>query len=348
MNLLILWSPLADYTLECFHALSMKKDINLYIIYQPVSSAAPFSDFDMSFFKWAKTYEKQQEPDLLKECESIEPDFILMASWNYPFYMKMARSFRKKGTHVLSCFDGQWEPTLKQRLGVLSSPFFLKPAIDNFFVPGDRQAKFARKLGYENPLTGYYCANTDRFTAVADKRPPGKFVFVGRLVESKGIRELIEAYVQYRQSSRNPWDLIVAGTGELRSLLESKEGVSLKGFVQPDDLPGVMSQATCLVLPSHSEPWGLVVHEATSAGLLVIASHKVGSSTWFVRDGINGRIVSNSVESIREALASVSSQSDASLQVMRENSRKLASLWTKNDWAGYVYNYLDLHKKQKN
>ena len=72
--------------------------------------------------------------------------------------------------------------------------------------------------------------------------------------------------------------------------LEGCEGVTFEGFVQPAELPAVMRRAACLVLPSLSEAWGVVVHEATSCGLHVIASEAVGAADDLVRDGVNGRV----------------------------------------------------------
>lgn len=53
-------------------------------------------------------------------------------------------------------------------------------------------------------------------------------------------------------------------------------------------VPGWLAQSDVLVLPSKSEPWGLVVNEAMVCGLPVIVSETCGCADDLVRDGVNG------------------------------------------------------------
>jgi len=345
-KILLLWSPLADYTMACFQKLSEREDIELYIIYQRTESNAPYHHFDLDFFKKVYIYTKEAEKQLDDFCMSLQPDIILMASWNYPFYMSVARRSRKNGTYVISTFDGQWRATLKQKIGILVSPFFLKPAIDNFFVPGDRQANFARKLGYKNPLLGFYSAYTERFKNITRNRISRKFLFVGRLVPIKGIANLVEAYKEYRRSTNDPWELTIVGIGHLSSLCKDVEGIVMKDFVQPQDLPEIFSDAICLVLPSFFEPWGLVIHEAVTSGLPVICSHECGGLTMFVRDGQNGYIINTDTPSLVRAMKQMSAKTNEELREMSAASRLLGSLWTTDTWTDYVYKYICSHSRK--
>lgn len=338
-KVLLLWSPLADYTVACFRALS-KKSVELYIIYQPGESDAPYDQFDLSFCKNVIAYSKEKESDLFDYCSKLSPDVIIMSSWNYKFYMSVSRACKKNGTYVVSTFDGQWAGTLKQRLGIVSSPFFLKPSIDNFFVPGDRQANFARKLGYKNPFIGYYSANSERFKDVAVNQGANKFIFVGRLVPVKGIEYLIAAYKRYRSTVKDPWGLVICGKGELLHLCENEKGVEIYGFTQPSQLPERLASARCFILPSIFEPWGLVVHEAALAGLPIISSHASGASTFYVRDGQNGYIINPDVESLFRSMKLISEASTEKLDEMSEVSKALGSLWTTEKWADYVDRYI--------
>jgi glycosyltransferase involved in cell wall biosynthesis len=336
-KILLLWSPLADYSVSCFRKLAEKKDIALYMIYQPAETNAPYNQFDLGFCKKAIAYNRDREKELDDFCMDLSPDIIIMSSWNYRFYMSIARKSKKKGSYVISTFDGQWRATLKQWLGIIASPFFLKPAIDNFFVPGDRQANFARKLGYKNPLQGYYSASTERFTHSIPRRVFNKFIFVGRLVPIKGIDYLIKAYEEYRDSVSHPWKLIIVGKGELDSLCNDVKGIEVKEFIQPQDLPAVLAEAACLVLPSFFEPWGVVIHEAVTSGLSVICSYECGAATMFVRDGQNGYIINPDQASLVTAMKKMSAKSSADLEEMSDTSRLLGSLWTTEKWAEYVY-----------
>jgi glycosyltransferase involved in cell wall biosynthesis len=64
--------------------------------------------------------------------------------------------------------------------------------------------------------------------------------------------------------------------------------VHLAGIQQAEELGAYYALARCFVLPSTSEPWGLVVNEAMSASLPVIVSSHCGCVEDLVEDGVNG------------------------------------------------------------
>jgi glycosyltransferase involved in cell wall biosynthesis len=63
--------------------------------------------------------------------------------------------------------------------------------------------------------------------------------------------------------------------GEVTALLPPGRG-AVTGFVNQAELPSYYHAADILVLPSQSEPWGLVVTEAMTAGVLPVVSDRVG------------------------------------------------------------------------
>ncbi len=334
MQILLLWASLADYSVAALHSLS-KKNCSLSIIYQPIDANAPYKDFDMSFAEYHINYNSLSEKKIEDFCYQLKPNVIIMASWNYPLYMKIAKKLKKEGTYVVSTFDGQWEATLKQRLGIIVSPFLLKPSIDNFFVPGDRQAVFARKLGYPNPFLGYYSANSSLFFNKKNTFP-SKFIFCGRLVSIKGIDYLVKAYLNYRKIVSKPWDLMICGKGQLETLFNNIDGVECKGFQDPKSLASCFTEASCLILPSYHEPWGVVIHEAALAGLSIISSHACGAATYFVRDGQNGFLINADEDSLTNAMVKMSTQSPQKLMNMSSTSNQLGQFWTTDKWADYV------------
>ena len=98
--------------------------------------------------------------------------------------------------------------------------------------------------------------------------------FLGRLTPLKGIEFLADSLVEDELSN---WTLHVAGRGEkgyerkLKNKYESKK-VELMGFIDPYEL---LSNIDVLVVPSlWNEPFGLVVVEAMSFGVPVVASNR--------------------------------------------------------------------------
>ncbi len=70
-------------------------------------------------------------------------------------------------------------------------------------------------------------------------------------------------------------------------IITSMEFVFIEG--QPwYDVPKILALADVFILPSYSEPWGLVVNEAMASGLPVIVSNKCGSAFDAVLEDVNG------------------------------------------------------------
>jgi glycosyltransferase involved in cell wall biosynthesis len=115
------------------------------------------------------------------------------------------------------------------------------------------------------------------------------------------------------------------------------EGVHFSGFVQPTELPGSFSQAGCFVLPSIWEPWGVVIHEACSAGVPVICTSSCGASVHLVQDGFNGLIVEpGSAASLARAFKQFASLSVEQRAAMGETSYQLSLQFTPQRWASTV------------
>ena len=342
MNITILWSSLADYSVELFRELAEQEKCRLQIFYQSVDKKAPYDGFDLSFAEMSTNCSNITYKYLEEQVSRFTPRIILMSSWRYPLYMKLTKYMRKKGIYVISAMDNQWYGTPKQLLGVLTSKYFLKPSIDTFLVSGDRQAHFAKKLGYKEVMYGLYAADTKKYKNekyITDR--PKKFLFVGRLAAEKGIQSLIDAYLIYRNELDEPWDLEIIGTGPFENKLMNYPGVNYLGFVQPKDLNKFYNNARCFVLPSLREPWGVVIQEAASAGLPIIASYECGAITRFVFEGVNGIIINTNTESIKNAFIKMSCAKDEQLIEMSNNSVILAQLWSPSKLAKYLIGNLN-------
>jgi teichuronic acid biosynthesis glycosyltransferase TuaC len=133
-------------------------------------------------------------------------------------------------------------------------------------------------------------------------------VYVGGLVESKGISDLAAACEPLLNQHEN-FHLVCVGDGPSRSVLEKlsarvarKEAVSLPGQVAPEEVPHYLQGADFLVLPSHSEGMPQVVLEAMDCGLPVVAT-RVGGVGEAVTDGRTGLLVeARNVEQLRGAI----------------------------------------------
>ena len=127
---------------------------------------------------------------------------LIVNSWHIPTYMKAARKWRGRALRVV-VMDHQWINSPKQWLGRLTRQLFIQPAFDAAFMPGDEQAVFARHLGFKQHeiIVGLYTCDDPFFTGPQDP-PQDSFLFTGRLVATKGVDVLAEAYRRYRAERR--------------------------------------------------------------------------------------------------------------------------------------------------
>jgi glycosyltransferase involved in cell wall biosynthesis len=113
-------------------------------------------------------------------------------------------------------------------------------------------------------------------------------IFVGRLVEQKGIPDLIKVWRNVNQ--RYPdWQLDVFGNGEMDSLPE------IKLFVHPptEDIMEEYINSSMLLMTSVYEPFGLVLPEAMSCGLPVVAFDCPYGPADIINHEYNGYLVPN-------------------------------------------------------
>lgn len=118
-------------------------------------------------------------------------------------------------------------------------------------------------------------------------RSQKRIIFVGRLVEQKGIPELVAAWrIVYE---RHPdWQLHVYGEGDREHMLQSASGIQV--FAPVKNIFEKYCECSMLVLTSRWEPFGLVIPEAMSCGLPVVSFEDDGPCS-IISDGEDGFLV---------------------------------------------------------
>jgi glycosyltransferase involved in cell wall biosynthesis len=122
----------------------------------------------------------------------------------------------------------------------------------------------------------------------------GKVIlYLGRLVQEKGLYTLIDAFERIRKNTRN-LNLVIAGEGPIKDRLIRKvqdrgleKSVHFTGFVDEETKVALYRLCHLFVLPSHYEPFGIVVLEAMSSRIPVVVSD-VGGLSEIVEDNVTG------------------------------------------------------------
>lgn len=158
---------------------------------------------------------------------------------------------------------------------------------------------FATKKGpvIFNPanLSNFYQADHSKIV-------PGRLFFAGTVCEKKGIRQLIKAIPQIRESFPEV-HLVVAGRdwqfpdgssyiSYLKNQVITPEidpYVTFLGAVPNTKLPQLIEEAELCIYPSHMEAMPLAWIEVLSMGKAFLAS-KLGPGPEVVQDGVTGRL----------------------------------------------------------
>jgi glycosyltransferase involved in cell wall biosynthesis len=169
--------------------------------------------------------------------------------------------------------------------------------------------------------------------------PQRYFVFVGRLVQEKGVYELLSAYARLDAPLRQQVGLVIVGDGpcrgEMRQLAESISpgSVVFSGFVHRDELGAYYALAEALILPTYTDTWGMVVNEAMACGLPVIVSSAAGCSADLIRENWNGILIKpREVDTLESAMRRVATDPDL-LRSMSANSGQHIQNYSPEAWA---------------
>lgn len=131
----------------------------------------------------------------------------------------------------------------------------------------------------------------DAMPVMPEREDRGAYLFLGRLVDVKGIAPLLQAWLELRTQlgERTP-KLVIAGEGPLESLVVGKDNPSVEyvGMLTGAGKAEALRTCRALVVPSvWWEPLGLVMYEAYDHGKPVLAARS-GGMTEALQQGVTG------------------------------------------------------------
>jgi glycosyltransferase involved in cell wall biosynthesis len=154
------------------------------------------------------------------------------------------------------------------------------------------------------------------------------FLYVGRLIERKGVDLLIRAAKSLPDEDIG---VVIVGDGEEREALErlaaGDRRIVFAGRAGYRETPRYYALADVLVLPARHEPWGLVINEAMACGLAVIAHRHCGAAVDLLAADNGVALGTFSVEELSEAMASLA-RDRARLDSMKSRSLDKIKDWT--------------------
>ena len=303
---------------------------------------------------------------MIRALDRDRPDAVGIVGYARPESMAAARWARRVGVPSVLMSESQaidrpriwWKEAIKRgRLRRFDAALVGGPSHRDYLVelgmPYNRVA-----LGYNAVDNAFYRTLDDdrRGRLEASQELPSNpfFLSVCRFVSEKNLICLIEAFARYRdQACHSPkWDLVLCGDGSQAPLIEEtiarsghEEAIHCPGFLQADALCRWYAHAAAFVLPSLSEPWGLVVNEAASAGLPLLVSERAGCAATLVPEpeGTTGaRFDPLDPEELTRKLTWLASLPQDERRAMGQRAADVVSQWGPDRFAQGMLEALDL------
>ena len=193
--------------------------------------------------------------------------------------------------------------------------------------------------------------SSDRFII---RKKIKEILFVGRLVERKGVIYLIKAFRNILERYKEPIRLVIVGDGPERNNLEQEsytlgieQNVKFTGFISDNILSDYYNSADIFVLPaiidSHgdTEGLGVVLIEAMLRGIPVVASN-VGGIVDIVKNNRTGILVNEKdIDQLANAIIELLENKKRAKHL---SDNAIEYLKNKFSWDYIVQKYLNIYK----
>lgn len=330
IQIVYLYAEVMSYNVAIFREYVKNHNAEVHVICWDSQKKTPYKtpEIDDVFYYGKSGF---TDESLVTFVINLNPKLIVTSGWMDAFYIKACKKLRCLNIPILAVSDTQYYGTLRQRLGIFYFKLFYKKAFSHVWVAGPFQYEYAKRLGYKNNeiVFNFLSADLPLFNAIYAKTKqekainyPHQFLFAGRFAPEKGLHILIEAWNKIED--KKDWKLTLVGNGPLKEQLSVQNDIQIIDFVQPETFEKIINQTGCFVLPSVKEPWALVLHEFSAAGLPIIASDTCGAIPYFLINNYNGFTFENEkVQDLKQKMEKIIQSSDAELIQMSTFSHKL-------------------------
>ncbi len=265
------------------------------------------------FFKFLRRWRKATR----KLIREISPD-VIHAHWLFPGGYVTKKSLNKGQKLYLSMHGTDVFLVQKHNMARGMAKKIIRRCNGTHFVSTALQeiiSQTCSRQAEENDLIVPMVFGLNEFICPEDKVKTGGFLFVGRLLEVKGIDILIQSYSEMCSTSDENWTLDIVGDGMERKNLEKitqelqlNDSVKFHGSLEREELIEMFHNSQALILPSKTtesgekEGLGVVLLEAMMAGIPVIGSDCGGIPEIITTEKTGLLVPQNDISSLSKAM----------------------------------------------
>ena len=355
----------APYSLDLFKTITdVEPDIDLNIVFSAMSRKNRQWTIDQTKLKNVHSLDayiiSKRDGDYIryihipkgtwKTLNKINPDILLVYEYNITSVISMIWAKRKNRKFVHVTEGTLWSENNIGFFQKILRRFILH--YSDFCVACSSKSKeklLKWKVSNEKIATILLTSDISKYKEIRHER--GKkseinLLYVGSVERGKGIDLLINSLKYIKTPSKLVVRIVGNGSkkniDEIQGLIKKENveaDVILTGFLEGEQLLEEYRKADVFVFPSRSDCYGLVLVEAYSAGIPIVASMYADGAYDVVENGVNGII-----EDPYDAKAVGS----AITKIINDNAYKINALQMdteKFDIATEAMGYIDIIKK---
>lgn len=312
-----------------------------------------------------KTLVIKRQPGLYKSIKKINPDIIITEGFGgwAPTGIKYAIFHRKKlcmfyeRTAYVERNSPKWRTLYRHFIGMPVKHFLINGHLTEEYLnrglgfkktPKTKGCMAADSYGLSEAVNKMTKDDKDKLKQQLKLKDGLTYLFVGQMVERKGIKELLQAWQKHHKNHAND-NLIVIGTGvlldSLRNEYKNSDSIFILGEINYNNLYQYYAICDVFIMPTLEDNWCLVIPEAMACSKPVACSIYNGGYYELVKDGINGY----SFDPLNEnsILNVLTKFHTADLQSMASKSKEIESNFTPDKAAKRIYNAcLKVHKDE--
>lgn len=336
IKLYIAWPEIPMYAADAIQDLVKSNIANVEVL--ATTANLPILNIEETLGKKVFWIEKSSSPSL-SDIGLSTPDILLVGGYKVEEFKLITSQCIKQHCDVYMMSDNPWIGSLKNKL-IDKAIFYLYNLnkYKGFFVPGESSVRLYKENGVSRKrIYKYlYTSNPEKF--YSDKplhKREKNFIFIGQLIHRKNILRLCGDFIEF-QKQFSDWKLKIYGNGDLKTHIPPHNAIEVSNFQQSNDIAKFLRNSRCLILPSLSENWGLVVNEAAMSGCALILSSCVGARFDLASNANSLIFDTHDKKSLVKSMIKFAEYTDIQLNSANKESIRLSSDFTPKNFTKSV------------
>lgn len=290
----------------------------------------------------------QRIKKIIKEIREFSPDWIINEGYAYSYHWATLYTAKKNNIKLATIVNSTEQDKKRRILKEKLKSIFVKNS-DIVFCYGEKSKAYSKKLGAKKIYISNQATDNKKIINQYKKYKQEKenirkkynlqknnIIYIGRLSKEKNIPTLIKAFSQLNQTNYN---LIILGSGPEESKLKKlTKKLNLKNIrfipgVNWKEVPKFLVISDLMILPSTSEPWGLVTNEAMLCKVPVLVSNFCGCTEMLNKEQIFNP---NNINELKNKIKKILNNEKLKQKLIKNQAKTIKKYTPKNAAKGMI------------